>query len=58
MRNYPKVPDWWYELSFVVFFSLSWWRLRCRVRIYDADVATARVPGPLGDDEVHCASPT
>nr|GAT56178.1 predicted protein [Mycena chlorophos] len=23
MRNYPEVPDWWYLLSFCVFFSLS-----------------------------------
>jgi hypothetical protein len=21
MRNYPEVPDWWYILSFLVFFS-------------------------------------
>lgn len=23
MRNYPEVPDWWYLLSFCVFFSLA-----------------------------------
>ncbi|KAF7346881.1 hypothetical protein MVEN_01440100 [Mycena venus] len=23
MRNYPEVPDWWYMLSFCVFFSLA-----------------------------------
>jgi OPT family oligopeptide transporter len=23
MRNYPEVPDWWYLLSFAVFFSLA-----------------------------------
>ncbi|KAF9029353.1 OPT-domain-containing protein [Hymenopellis radicata] len=23
MRNYPEVPDWWYALSFVVFFCLA-----------------------------------
>lgn len=23
MRNYPEVPDWWYALSFCVFFSLA-----------------------------------
>lgn len=23
MRNYPEVPDWWYALSFVLFFSLA-----------------------------------
>jgi len=23
MRNYPEVPDWWYALAFVTFFSLA-----------------------------------
>jgi hypothetical protein len=23
MRNYPEVPDWWYFISFCVFFSLA-----------------------------------
>lgn len=23
MRNYPEVPDWWYVISFCVFFSLA-----------------------------------
>lgn len=23
MRNYPEVPDWWYLISFCVFFSLA-----------------------------------
>lgn len=23
MRNYPEVPDWWYLLSFVLFFALA-----------------------------------